>query len=109
MGIGQYRHVVRFETPGPPVPDGEGGTVESWTDLPPAWNVDIRPATVRDLERRAAGTIVASATHIVRGRYRDDVTIDDRIVFDGRFFRIAGIANPEERDRELFLFAVETV
>jgi hypothetical protein len=55
---------------------------ESWVDRPPAWPIDIRPATVRDLERQTAGTTVATATHIIHGRYRPDVTIDARILWD---------------------------
>lgn len=108
MAIGDYRHVVQFQTP-TVVPDGDGGTVETWTDLPFLWHVAIQPATVRDLERNTAGTIVATATHIVRGRYRSDVKVDCRMLFDGREFRITGVASPKELKRELWLFAIETI
>jgi len=108
MAIGEYRHVVTFQTP-TTGPDGDGGVTETWGDLLPRWHVAIQPATVRDLERNAGGAIVATATHIIRGRYRSDVTVAARMVFDGRVFRITGIANPKERNRELWLFAVETV
>jgi head-tail adaptor len=81
MGIGDFRHVgiVQAVTS---IPDGGGGLVEAWTDLPPPWRIDIRPATVRDLERQTAGTTVATATHIVHGRYRPDVKVDARILWD---------------------------
>lgn len=108
MAIGAFRHLVRFQTL-TVGPDGDGGTVETWTDLDPPWYVAIMPATVRDLERRAAATIVATATHIIRGRYRDDVKVDGRMVFEGRIFRIAGLGSPMERKIELWLFAVETI
>lgn len=108
MGIGAYRHVVTFQTP-TTGPDGDGGIVETWTDLDPPWDVAIQPATVRDLEKNTAGTIVATATHIIRGRYRPDVGVDARMMFNGRTFRILGVASPNERQLELWLFAAETV
>jgi SPP1 family predicted phage head-tail adaptor len=108
MAIGSYRHVVRFQTP-TTAPDGDGGVIETWADLGPPWNVSITPATVRDLERQTGATTVATATHVIRGRYRADVTVDARMVFDGRTFRITGVSTPAERKIELTLFAVETV
>ena len=108
MAIGEYRHVVRFQSV-TTVPDGDGGQTDVWTDLDPLWHVAIQPATVRDLERQAAGTIVATATHIIRGRYRPDVTVKDRMLFDGREFRITGVASPKEKKLELWIFAVETI
>jgi len=108
MAIGEFRHLVQFQTP-TTGPDGDGGVIETWVNLDPRWPVAIHPATVRDLERNAASTVVATATHIIRGRYRADVTVKARMLFDGRTFQITGIASPKERKRELWLFAVETV
>jgi SPP1 family predicted phage head-tail adaptor len=108
MAIGEYRHVVQFQTP-TTAPDGDGGVIETWVDLLPRWPVAIQPATVHDLERQSSGTTVATATHIVRGRYRPDVTVESRMLFNGRTFKISGVANPKERNLELWLFAVETV
>lgn len=108
MAIGEYRHVAQFQTP-TSVPDGDGGMTETWANLDPPWAVAIQPATVRDLERHAGATTIATATHIIRGRYRSDVGVDARMVFGGRTFRIMGVANPQERNLELWLFAVETV
>jgi len=108
MAIGAYRHVVQLQTP-TTVPDGDGGVTETWVNLDPVWYVAIHPATVRDLEREAAGTVVATATHIIRGAYRGDVKVDARMLFDGRTFRITGVATPKERKIELWLFAVETI
>jgi head-tail adaptor len=107
-GIGEYRHLVTFQAP-TSVPDGDGGFVDGWTTLDPPWPVDIQPATVRDLERQAASTIVAAATHVVTGRYRADVQIDAQMLFKGRTFRITGVNNVEERDVTMRLFAIETI
>lgn len=109
MGIGAFRHRVMFQAPGPPVPDGEGGFTDGWVDLPPAWDVEIKPATIRDMERLATGTVVAAATHVIRGRYRGDVKKDARLIFDAREFRITGVKNVDERGAELHLFAIETI
>jgi len=109
MPIGDYRHVVTFQTV-VKSPDGDGGITENWIDLDPAtWDVAILPATVRDLERDTAGTIVAAATHIVRGRYRGDVHIDGRMLYQGREFRITGVNNLEERGITMELFCIETL
>jgi head-tail adaptor len=93
MPRGEYRHLVTFEAPGDRVPDGEGGYTQSWVPL--------------DLEYTTAGTAAASATHIVRGDYRADVTTTARMVHEGRPFQITGIANLEERDETLELVCEE--
>jgi SPP1 family predicted phage head-tail adaptor len=106
--IGSYRHRVVFQNPGTPVPDGDGGFTQAWTDLAD-WYVSIRPATTRDLERIAAGTVIATATHIISGRYLDGVTTKTRMTFAGRTFEVTGVANPEERNITMDLIAVEVV
>lgn len=110
MGIGAYRHTVLLQNPGPPAPDGQGGFTVSWTDLTPAtWKVEIKPATARDLERVASGTVLSTASHVITGRYRDDVTPETRLIFNGRTFHVNGVANPEERDVTLVLTCTEVV
>lgn len=108
MGIGDYRHLVTFQAP-THVGDADGGYTDEWVNLTPDWFVDIRPATVRDLERQTAGTIVAAATHVITGRYRADVQIDAQMLFNTRTFRITGVKNVDERGIVMQLFAVETV
>lgn len=108
--VGTHRHLVLFQNPGAPVPDGDGGYTQSWTDASPAtWHVSIDPATTRDLERVAAGTVLSTASHIVRGRYHPGVTLATRMVFGGRTFSITGKANLEERGIDMELVAVEVV
>jgi len=107
--LGTFRHVVTFQTL-VSNPDGDGGTVDTWVDLDPAtWLVAIVPAAVRDLERLTVGTIVATATHVITGRYRPDVAIDGRMLFQGREFRITGVRNLDERGITMQLFAKETI
>lgn len=122
MDIGSLRHKVLLQNPGAPVPDGDGGyTPAGWANLEPAlWNCSINPATVRDLERVAAGTVISSATHIFKGRFHPQVTTKTRITkgprnVDGtlptgsREFSVTGVQNLEERNIELWLTAVEVV
>lgn len=110
MTIGAYRHLVLFQNPGSPVPNGDGGYTQSWTDTVPAnWFVSIEPASVRDLERVAGGTVLSTAAYIVRGRYHPGVTTKTRMVFGGRTFSITGVANVEERSITMELIAVEVV
>jgi head-tail adaptor len=108
--ISEYRHLVTFQNPGASIPDGDGGWTTTFADLSPAqWYVSIEPATARDLERVAAGTVLSTATHIVRGRYHPGVTLSSRMIFNGRTFSITGKANVEERSIFMELVAVEVV
>jgi head-tail adaptor len=101
-------HWVTFQDPGPAVPDGDGGFTQSWFNLvPPSLYVSIEPATAKDLERLAAGTVLATASHIVTGPYHPQVTTATRIVFGTRVFAITGVANPEERCIETICVCVE--
>jgi len=109
-GIGDYRHYVLFQQPGPPVQNSDGGYTQSWTDLTPAhWWVSIDPATTRDLERIAAGTVISTATHIVKGKYHPQVNTTTRMIFGGRTFSITGKQTPKEQAITMELIAVEVV
>lgn len=103
-------HRVTLQNPGPAVPDGDGGFTQSWTDLvPPAMSAKIAPAAARDLERVAAGTVIATASHLVTMPYHPQVTTQTRILFNGRTFSVVGVSNPEENNVELVLVCVEVV
>jgi|SRR5262245_55307440 len=115
LANGERPHKVTFQNPGEPVPDGQGGYTEGWTDLdPPSMFVQIRPASVADLERVASGTVTSSATHLVTGPFHPGVTTKTRVTFTDRSGRarelaVAGIVNPEERNIEMILLCEESV
>lgn len=110
MNIGALRHLVTLENPGPAVPDADGGFTQTWTALtPPKVWAEIRPATARELERTVTGTVMATASHIVRMRYHPQVTTQTHLLFNGRTLNVTGVANQEERNIELVLTCVEVV
>lgn len=97
-GVGQRPHRVLLQNPGNPIPNGDGGFTQIWSDLAPASvSAKIEPATAQELERVAPGTVVAGATHIVTLPYHPGVTVNTRIIFDGRTFTVSGVATPDER------------
>jgi head-tail adaptor len=110
MSIGAARHRVLVETPQAPAPDGLGGYTEAWTAATPAlWDCSITPATARDLERLTAGTSLAAATHILRGRYHPELTTASRLVFGVRVFLVVAVGNPDERAIDSVVIAAEVL
>lgn len=121
LDIGALIHDVVFENPGaPPTDTGDDAPPQEWIALAPIWWVSIQPATARDLERKVAGTVMATATHLVECYYLAGITTETRMTkgprnADGtlaagsREFQVTGVTNPEERNEELILACVEVV
>ncbi len=108
--VGTYRHLVVLEEPGDPVPDPDGGFTEGWLPLDPTvWACSIAPATARDLESIGAGSVLAQATHIVKGRYHPGITTQTRVSFEGRVLNVVYVANRDERDMESDVVCVEVI
>ncbi len=108
--VSRRPHRVTLQNPGPSVPDGDGGYTQSWTDCtPPAMDAEIKTATARDLERVAAGTVLSTATHMVTMPYHPQVRTASRIVFNGQFFNVTGVDNPDKRNVETVAVCVEIV
>ncbi len=108
--IANRRHLVRWQGPGPAVPDGDGGFTTTWADLQPASSyVQIAAATAKDLERVAAGTVLSTATHIVTGAFHPGVTTQTRMLFGERVFNVVGVSDLDERHIEMVVTCVEVV
>lgn len=111
--IGDRQHRITLENPsGQPVPEpsGEGGFTQGYADLSPsAVYARITPATVSDLERLAAGTVIASASHVVSMPYHPDVNTTTRIHFRGRTFYVQGVINVDEMNVETIALVNEQV
>ena len=107
---GERIHRVRFENPGAPAPDGDGGYTTTWAVVQPEpWKVAIRPATARDFQTLTAGTVSSSSSHIATGAYHPGLSTHTRMirVRDGRQFQIDGVNNDDERDVTMTLFCTE--
>lgn len=107
---GARRHTVHLTRPGTPVSDSDGSYTTAPVALVPATALAaILPATVAEMERVAAGTLVASASHLIRLPYHPQITTQTTVTFNGRFFEVVGVRNLEERNVELVLICVERV
>jgi head-tail adaptor len=110
VSSGQRLHQVTLQNPSATAPDGDGGFTQTWADLaPPKVFMSIQPASARDLEYMAAGTVAASATHLLRGPFHRGVTTQTRILFGSRTFQVTSVRNPEERNVEMILLCEEQV
>jgi|SRR5215471_7146017 len=116
IAAGLRDKTIRLQNPGTPVPDGDGGFTAGLADLTPATvQAQITPATARDLERVAAGTVIASATHVITIPYHPQVTTKTQITYDDRragkmrTFQVSGLRNPEEAGIVLVLTAEEVL
>jgi len=109
MARGDRRHLVTFQAPTTGV-DADGNYTQTWTNLvPPTGFVSIEPATTADLERVAAGTVISSASHLVRGDFHPGVTTETRMLLDTLTFAITGVVNVEMRSVEMVCGAVQVV
>ncbi len=107
---GKRRHLVTLANPSTPVPDGDGSYTQEPVPLnPPYAYAAIVPATVRELERLMAGTVISEATDILSMPYHAQVTTQTIVTFNGRTLRVTGVMNPEERNRETICACVEVV
>jgi SPP1 family predicted phage head-tail adaptor len=110
MATGAYRHKVAVDNPGESVPDGDGGFTTGWAPAdPPIVEASIEAASVRALERETAGTVAATATHLIRTRYHKGITTLSRLTFEGRIFEVQTVINVDERDVALLLVCAEAV
>ena len=107
--IGSRDKRILFQNPGSAVPDGDGGFTQTWVDLLPRAFAHVAPATARSLERVAAGSVIATATHVVTVPYRTGVTTKTRIVFEGRTLNVTSVQDRDEQHVELVLVCEEVV
>ncbi len=85
MGIGTYRHVVTFEQ----------------ALVPAKWHCSIQSA--------ASQVVEGLTPFFVRGRFHPGITLETRIVFEGRSLQVQSISDVDERHVEMVLMCVEVV
>jgi len=89
--------------------DALGQVVETWSALAANVPADVRMAGGMERFSNAIDQTVATVTHRVRLRYRDDVTPLNRILHGSRVLDIQSAVDPDGRRRELVCFCVERV
>jgi head-tail adaptor len=111
--IAERHKRVKLSITGAPAPDGEGGfeIPDVPLDPPAVWAL-VRPASARDLEQMASGTVIAQATHIVEMPYHPGMTINATLLVEAypkpdRRLTVVYIGNPDERDARLELICAE--
>jgi head-tail adaptor len=74
--------------------------------LPATWAVSLGAAPTGG-EAPMAGTTISTASYVVRGRYRADVTTHTRLVLGARLFNVLQVRDVDERHRVLELICTE--
>lgn len=112
MNIGDFRHLVTVKHP-TRTKNTKGGYAENFSAVSPAptWWCSIEPATAGKMDRLAASNnaITSRCSHILHGRYHDDITTQVQLVEGARVFNVLGVQNISEEDRFTRVFAEEVV
>jgi SPP1 family predicted phage head-tail adaptor len=77
-------------------PDGSGQEVETWTAVATVW-MRVRP--FRGSERFLAQQVVGKAVTTFEARYRSDVTVKNRLLYDGKNWDIADVRQIGRKER----------
>ena len=110
VSTGRRQQYVTLANPGTPVPDGDGGYTQVWSELsPPDWWVEITTASTRRMERIARGAIIEMASHIVTGPYRADINTKTQITWGTRTLLVGEVFSPDEGNIETVCLCVEVV
>ena len=88
------------------VPDGMGSFTVTWADAATVWAA-IWPMTGSEAVQSMQSDMVITTR--IRIRYRSVLRPDWRISYGGRYFNIASIINPSERNEWLDLMCREAV
>ena len=86
--------------------DGLGGFTEVWANTFKAWAAIWPVSAVEQVRNQSISTEIS---HRIRMRYRSGVTTAQRIKFGSRYFNIAAVINPNEKDEMLDIIAKELV
>lgn len=111
MRAGQMRHLLAIEEPHEAPESTMGAVTPAWRDYVTRWWAVLEP--VSGSERFVSPELLATATHTIRGRYADGVTVKMRARLGSgstaRYFAFQAVIDRGERRRELVITAVEEV
>lgn len=103
MVAGKLRHTITIQSK-TITTDTFGGTVETWSDVASV-AASVEPLQGRELA--SAQTVNAETTTRITIRYRAGVIPANRITFEGKFYNITSVIDPDLRHRELVIMASE--
>lgn len=104
LQAGALRHRVEIVDP-TLAQDTFGGTrLSQFTPFAVVW-ASVESLTGRELE--AAQQVVAQVTHRITMRWMRGIRAAQNVTFDGRFFQIMDVQNPDERRHVLILLCME--
>jgi SPP1 family predicted phage head-tail adaptor len=86
--------------------DGMGGSFATWGKVADVY-CDIMPLSGRELLE--FGAVTANVSHRIIMRYRANLTPDNRLVWDSRYFNIKSVLNLDEESKIIEMLAVEEV
>lgn len=104
MRAGTLRHKVIIQGLQSTTDSEFGGLVSEWSEIATVW-ASVEPLHGRELV--AAQSVAAETTTKITMRYRSDITTANRITFDGKFYNLLSIIDPQLRHRELIIMASE--
>jgi SPP1 family predicted phage head-tail adaptor len=104
--LGQMRHRLTLEEPGPVVPDGQGGSTPTWTTVGTYW-ARVRPLSGRELFN--ARQTKATTTHEITMRAQVPVGPNSRLLFEstGRIFNVDESLRVDETNTYRRILATE--
>jgi SPP1 family predicted phage head-tail adaptor len=102
MEAGRLRHQVTIQRK-TSTTDTYGGPIDVWEDVATVWAA-VEPMQGRELVNAQATN--SETTTKITTRYTA-VTTADRIIFEGKFYNLQSVIDPELRHRELVIMASE--
>ncbi len=94
LSTGDLRHKIYIQGK-QPVPDGEGGFIEGWVDLRPAW---AKVEAIQARQQYQFQSVSVEATHRITIHGEIEISEKNRIRYKkDRFFEIKTIEDIEER------------
>lgn len=109
MNVGDFRHSVRIQDLARTKVQGEGFSTSPADVTDSEWWCSIESATAGKMERLAGPGSLATATHILHGRYHEGITTRCRLVLGSRVFAVQGVVNVNEADEITRVIAEEIV
>lgn len=113
IDAGLLRQTATLTARATPVADGDGSYTTGYVSLDPStWRCAIERASASNANRHFAASVIAYATHIMRGRFHPGISTGTRIVWsdrngDSHTADAVDVVDPEGAGVETMIAAVE--